>query len=300
MSKTKDAFLIPTETRNVQTDQIDRAGARGIARLINAEDFNAARAVKAAAKNLEKAILLAAETYLNGNKLIFIGAGTSGRLGVLEAVECVPTFGTDPKQIIGIMAGGKSAVFRSKEGAEDDAEQGAKDVLRKARKGDLVFGLTASGVTPYVLGALKAAQERGAKTVLLCCNPLADPHRAQLFIALPTGPEALCGSTRMKAGSATKMALNAITTGAMILAGKTYHNLMVDVQATNRKLRARAARLVCALAGVNAQQAQTLLTRAGGGVKTAVVMSRLGISRAKAEALLKEKNGFLKDALNEK
>lgn len=165
-------------------------------------------------------MLLAAGAYAHKHKIIFIGAGTSGRLGILEAVECVPTFGTKPSQIIGLIAGGKKAVFRSQEGAEDDANQGAKEILKVAKKDDLVIGLTASGRTPYVMGALQAARKLGARTALISCNPNAVCADAGVHAALPTGPEALCGSTRMKAGTATKMALNAITTGAMTLCGK--------------------------------------------------------------------------------
>lgn len=296
----KSSYLIPTETRNPRTTRIDRTSALQIAKLINAEDLVAAGAVKSAAKSIEQTILKAAETFLKGRKIIFIGAGTSGRLGILEAVECVPTFGTNPNQIIGLIAGGKNAVFRSKEGAEDDSVQGAKEISKKAKKGDFVLGLTASGITPYVLGALQEAKKIGAITALVCCNDKADASNADILIYLPTGPEALCGSTRMKAGTATKMALNAITTGAMILAGKTYQNLMVDVMATNKKLVARATKLVCAISGATEKEAAKLLRAADGRVKTAVLMHKLHLNRTEAEALLKTKNGFLRDALNEK
>ena len=241
----KKTNLIPTETVNPRTKNLDKSTSLQIARMINAEDMAAARAVQKAAPAIARAIETAARTYLAGHKIICIGAGTSGRLGILEAVECVPTFGVKFTDVQGILAGGKSAMFRSKEGAEDDAVQGAKDILAKATKGDFVIGLTASGITPYVLGALKAAKKAGCVTALMACNGKADTSHADIFIFLPTGPEALNGSTRMKAGTATKMALNAITTGAMARAGKVYSNLMVDVKPTNKKLVQNNFREIC-------------------------------------------------------
>ena len=186
----KKTNLIPTETVNPRTKNLDKATTLQAARLINAEDFVAAHAVKQAAPAISRAIETAAQAHLSRHKIIFIGAGTSGRLGILEAVECVPTFGVKPGDVQGILAGGKSAMFRSKEGAEDDAVQGAKDILAKARKGDFVIGLTASGITPYVLGALKAAKQSGCATALLACNKQATTTHADIFIFLPTGPEA--------------------------------------------------------------------------------------------------------------
>lgn len=296
----KNTPLIPTETINPRTKKLGASSPAQIARMINAEDFNAARAVQKAAPAIAKAVGLAAQTFLAGRKIIFIGAGTSGRLGVLEAAECVPTFGVKPLQITGIIAGGKKAMFRSQEGAEDDAAQGGRDVLKTASKDDFVLGLTASGVTPYVLGALKAAKKAGCRTALLACNAKADRKDAEVFIYLPTGPEALNGSTRMKAGSATKMALNALTTGAMARAGKVYGNLMVDVQPTNRKLVRRAVRLIRAVSGADEKTAEKLLAASGKSVKTAVVMHVKNLSRAQAEKLLKKYNGFLDEVLREK
>lgn len=293
----KKPALIPTETINPRTRHLGSATAAQMARMINAEDFVAARAVKKAAPAIARAIEVAAKTYVTGHKIIFIGAGTSGRLGILEAVECVPTFGTKPGEIIGILAGGNSAMFRSKEGAEDDATQGAKDVLAKASAGDFIIGLTASGITPYVLGALKAAQKAHCHTALLACNGRADTSHADIFIFLPTGPEALNGSTRMKAGTATKMALNAITTGAMARAGKVYGNLMVDVRPTNKKLVRRAVRLICTVSGASEKTAQKLLAASGQNAKTAIVMHVKQCSRAQAEKLLRKCGGFLQEAL---
>ena len=190
-------------------------------------------------------------------------------------------------------------MFRSQEGAEDDAQKGAQEILSKARKGDFVLGLSASGKTPYVLGALKKAKQLGASTALLSCNPSADTTHAQIHIYLPTGAEVLSGSTRLKAGSATKMALNAITTGAMALCGKTYGNLMVDVQPTNKKLVARAVRLICEIARTDQKTAEQLLKKSRGNVKTAVVMHRRKLTREQAEKQLKKRNGFLNKALND-
>ena len=265
-----------------------------------AQAMNAARAVRQAAPAIAKAIECAANTFLSGHKIIFIGAGTSGRLGILEAAECVPTFGTKPSQILGIMAGGKRAVFRSVEGAEDDAAQGGKDLLKKARKADFVLGLAASGNTPYVQGALQAARKAGCRTALLSCNPEADARHADLVICLSTGPEALSGSTRLKAGSATKMALNAITTGAMARAGKIYENLMVDVLPTNAKLTLRALRLIRLLTKTEEKTARRLLKDSGQNVKTAVLMHRKKLTCKQARSLLKKHRGFLAEALRAK
>lgn len=291
--------LIPTEQVNTRSVQLDKRSPRQLVRIFNAEDFNAARAVKNAAKEIAAVMVTFAKTYAAGHKIIFIGAGTSGRLGILEAVECVPTFGTKPSQIIGLIAGGKKAVFHSQEGAEDDGAQGAREIARHAKPGDYVIGLTASGNTPYVQGALKQAKKIGAQTALISCNAQADTHYAHTHIYLPTGPEALTGSTRMKAGSATKMVLNAITTGAMALCGKTYGNLMVDVQPTNQKLIARAVRLICTVAHTDEKTARQLLAASGKNVKTAIVMHRNKCTRAQAQARLKKARSFLAEVLDD-
>lgn len=290
---TLTTLKLPTEQVNPHTYGLDKMTPRRIALAINREDFTAAHAVKKAAAPIAAAMVTAAKTYAGGHKIIFIGAGTSGRLGILEAVECVPTFNTKPSQIIALIAGGKSAVFRSQEGAEDDAKQGAKEILKVTKKGDFVIGLTASGRTPYVMGALRAAQKIGAQTALISCNPQADSSHAPIHVCLETGAEALSGSTRMKAGTATKMALNAITTGAMTLCGKTYGNLMIDVRPTNEKLVIRAVRLISEVAGTDEKTARKLLTASGKNVKTAVVMYRKKTDRKTAEKLLKKEHGFL-------
>ncbi len=292
-------ILLPTEQINSLTKGLDKMTPAQIVRAINAEDFTAAKAVKKAHKQIAKVMVMAASTHAARKKIIFIGAGTSGRLGILEAVECVPTFGIKPSQIIGLIAGGKKAVFRSQEGAEDNAEQGGKEITQKAHKGDLVIGLAASGKTPYVQGALKTALKLGAQTVLISCNPQAPTEYANVHICLETGPEALSGSTRMKAGSATKMALNAITTGAMTLCGKTYGNLMIDVQPTNKKLLARAIRLICQVAQTDEKTAAALLKASGKSVKTAVVMHKKRLSRIQANRLLRNKKGFLTEVIDD-
>lgn len=289
--------LPATEQTNPHTTRLDALTPRQLARVFNAEDFNAARAIKSAANEIAAVIVQAARTYASGHKIIFVGAGTSGRLGILEAVECVPTFGTKPSQIIALIAGGKKAVFRSQEGAEDNAAQGAKEVAHQAHEGDLVIGLAASGNTPYVQGALQQARQLGAHTALLSCNKNAQTTYADVHVYLPTGPEALTGSTRLKAGTATKMALNAITTGAMALCGKTYGNLMVDVQPTNQKLLARAVRLICTVAQTDEQTARRLLLASGKNVKTAIVMHRKKCTRVQAKKLLKKSKGRLAEAL---
>lgn len=286
-----------TELVNPRTQGLDKKTPLALARTFNAEDFNAARAVKSAHKEIASVIVMAAKAYATNHKIIFIGAGTSGRLGILEAVECVPTFGTKPSQIIGLIAGGKKAVFRSQEGAEDNATQGAKEIASHAKAGDLVIGLAASGNTPYVQGALQKARQLGANTALISCNSHAQTRYAQTHIFLPTGAEALTGSTRMKAGTATKMALNAITTGAMVLCGKTYGNLMVDVRLTNQKLIARAIRLICTVAQTDEKTARKLLLGSNKNVKTAIVMHKRKCSRTQAQKLLKKAHGFLAEAL---
>ncbi len=291
--------LIATETVHPRTKRLDISSPIQMASLLNARDKEAVCAVRHAAPAIARAIETAARTHLAGHKIIFIGAGTSGRLGILEAVECVPTFGVKPTEIQGILAGGKKAMFRSQEGAEDDCAQGAKDILAKARKDDFVIGLTASGVTPYVISALKAAKQAGCCTALLTCNQGADASHTDIFIFLPTGPEALSGSTRLKAGTATKMALNAITTGAMARAGKIYENLMVDVQPTNQKLIRRAVRLICTVAGTDEKTAQKLLKASGKRVKIAILMHVKNCSCRQAEKRLEAHNGFLREALRE-
>ncbi|HEY3101428.1 MAG TPA: N-acetylmuramic acid 6-phosphate etherase [Methylomirabilota bacterium] len=289
-----------TERTNRASTHLDRLDARGIAALMNREDARAVRAVARVARDIAGAVDLIVAALRAGGRLIFVGAGTSGRLGVLEAAECPPTFGTPPSLVQAIMAGGRPAVFRSREGAEDDARAGARATRARARAGDVVVGVSASGVTPFVRGALTAARRAGAKTVLVTCNKrlAARPSGAgggakalrrqivDVTIAADPGPEVLAGSTRLKAGTATKLVLNTLTTASMARVGKVYGNRMVDVQPRSRKLRARAARLVAELGGVSPAGARRLLAAANGRVPVAIVMARRGLrSGAAAEAL---------------
>jgi len=293
-----------TERANRASAHLDRLDARGIAALMNREDARAVRAVARVARDIAGAVNLIVAALRSGGRLIFVGAGTSGRLGVLEAAECPPTFGTPPSLVQGIMAGGRAAVFRSREGAEDDARAGAQAIRARARAGDVVVGVSASGVTPFVRGALTAARRVGAKTVLVTCNARvasrasAGRSRANVTIAPDPGPEVLAGSTRLKAGTATKLVLNTLTTASMARVGKVYGNRMVDVQPRSRKLRARAARLVAELGDVSPARARQLLAAANGRVPVAIVMARRRLrSAAAAEAL--RAAGSLRPALEQ-
>jgi N-acetylmuramic acid 6-phosphate etherase len=258
------------------------------------------RAVAATARQraaISRAAVRAAHALEAGGSVVFLGAGTSGRMGVLEAAECPPTFGLDPGRVRAVMAGGEGAVFRAVEGAEDDEENGRKEGSA-LRPPDLLVGISASSVTPFVRGALTAARANGVETVLLTCAP--GPCRGRLadtVVAIASGPEVLTGSTRLKAGSATKAALNAITTAAMVRLGKAYDNLMVDMQPTNAKLRDRARRIVGAAAEVDRDEAERLLSVAGNEVKTAIVMGRLAVSADAARARLAAAKGHVRRAL---
>jgi len=293
-----------TERANRASAHLDRLDALGIAALMNREDARVVRAVARVARDIAGAVNLIVAALRSGGRLIFVGAGTSGRLGVLEAAECPPTFGTPPSLVQGIMAGGRAAVFRSREGAEDDARAGAQAIRARARAGDVVVGVSASGVTPFVRGALTAARRVGAKTVLVTCNARvasrasAGRSRANVTIAPDPGPEVLAGSTRLKAGTATKLVLNTLTTASMARVGKVYGNRMVDVQPRSRKLRARAARLVAELGDVSPARARQLLAAANGRVPVAIVMARRRLrSAAAAEAL--RAAGSLRTALEQ-
>jgi N-acetylmuramic acid 6-phosphate etherase len=253
----------------------------------------AARATAAVAQAAERV----ARALERGGRIVFLGAGTSGRLGVLEAAECPPTFGTDPRQVVGVMAGGPRAVFRAIEGAEDRRIEGERRG-RALRPQDVLVGISASSVTPFVRGALAAARARGAATVLVTCAPA--PGRARLadvVVVVRTGPEVLTGSTRLKAGSATKAVLNALTTAAMVRLGKAYDNLMVDLRPTSAKLRDRALRLVASATGAGPARAGRLLAAAGGEVKTAIVMATLSVSAGAARKRLRAASGGLRRAL---
>src|SRR5947207_3720631 len=255
-----------TERPNRASRDLDRLSPVRVARLMNREDRRAVAAVGRVAPRIAAAVALIVAALGRGGRLFFVGAGTSGRLGVLEAAECPPTFGTSPRLVQAIMAGGRGAVFRSREGAEDDERAAAREIRRRVRRGDVVVGVSASGVTPFVRAALAAAAARGAATILVACNATRAPGRA-LLIAPAPGPEVLAGSTRLKAGTATKLVLNTLTTASMTRLGKVYGNRMVDLQPRSAKLRARAERLVAEIAGIDTRRARRALRQARGRVR---------------------------------
>ncbi|MBI3723361.1 N-acetylmuramic acid 6-phosphate etherase [bacterium] len=288
--------LPPTERTNPLTRDLDRLSASEIVRALQAEDARAVEAAARAREEIAAVVLLAHEAFARGGRLVFVGAGTSGRLGALEAAECPPTFSTHREQVRSLLAGGSRAFMEAVEGAEDDGGAGSRDVSSLGTgTRDLVIGVSASGRTPYVLAALERARALGAKTVLVACSPT--DALVDRKVVLETGPEAIAGSTRLKAGTATKVVLNAITTGAMVLLGKVHGNLMVDVAPTNAKLRERAARIVSEIAGVEREKALALLEETRGEVKTAVLVARLGLSPERARSRLEAAGGVLRRAL---
>ena len=285
-----------TEQRNPRSSAVDTLSPLELVDLINSEDRYVAEAVGAERLAVARAIELAVDAFRSGGRLIYVGAGTSGRLGVLDAAEMPPTFGTDPVMVQGIIAGGPEALVRSQEGAEDRPEDGAAEIDRlSVGANDFVMGIATSGTTPFVHGALARARERGARTgFLLCTHPtsaLRETH--DVVIAPLVGPEVVTGSTRMKAGTATKMVLNTITTGAMVTTGKVFGNLMVDLQATCEKLQDRSERILMTILDVDRPRASELLLAAEGRVKTALVMERRGVEAAEAVRLLDEAGGVL-------
>ena len=286
-----------TERRNPRTQAIDLADSLGIVDLMLAEDREVPIAVATQREQIAAAITMAEETFRGGGRLFYVGAGTSGRLGVLDASECPPTFGTPPDMVQGIIAGGPAALTAAQEGAEDDLTQAPRDLERKGvRAGDFVVGIAASGTTPYVRVALEHAQSVGARTAIVACSPPPPETMAasDIAIVVVTGPEVVTGSTRLKAGTATKLVLNMITTGAMIRLGKTYGNLMIDLRATNDKLVDRSERIVAEVCSTSREEARTLLTRAGGEVKLAIVMNALRVDRTEAERRLEEGGGVVR------
>jgi len=289
-----------TEKRNPRTANIDLASAIEIVDLIGAEDARVPEAVRSQREPIARAIETAEATFRGGGRLFYVGAGTSGRLGVLDASEMPPTYGTDPEMVQGIIAGGYKALTRSQEGAEDRLESAVEDLTAHGvRAGDFVVGIAASGTTPYVRRALAHAREIGARTALVACSPPPNEtlQHADILILPITGPEVVTGSTRMKAGTATKLVLNTITTGAMIRLGKTYGNLMVDLRATNKKLEDRSERILAEVCDVSREEARELLSRAGGTVKLAIVMHFLDASREEAEQALARAGGVIRRAI---
>lgn len=289
-----------TEQRNPNTADIDLSSPLEIVDLIAAEDRHVPEVVHKQREAIARAIEEAEATFRRGGRLFYVGAGTSGRLGVLDASEMPPTFGTDPELVQGIIAGGYAALTRSQEGAEDTIENAVKDLTeRGVRAGDFVIGIAASGTTPYVRRALEHARSVGARTALVACSPPPPETLAvtDVLIQPITGPEVVTGSTRMKAGTATKLVLNTITTGAMIRLGKTFGNLMVDLRATNVKLVDRTERIIMEVCEVDRSAARDLLERAGGVVKTAIAMHFLKASRADAERALAKAGGVIRKAI---
>jgi N-acetylmuramic acid 6-phosphate etherase len=290
---------LTTEARNPATEGLDGLSALEMVRLVNAEDAGVADAVGREAEAIAKVVEVVADRLGRGGRLVYMGAGTSGRLGVLDAAECPPTFNTDPRQVVGLIAGGRTALTTAVEGAEDNAELGARD-LADIQLGplDVLVGIATSGRTPYVVGGLGYARSRGAFTVALSCNAAAEIiHHADVAITPVVGPEVLSGSTRLKAGTATKLVLNTITTCAMVRLGKTYGNLMVDLRPTNSKLLSRAVRIVRLATGLDQADAQSALDRCGGEVKLAIVAQLAGCTPDEARARLAATRGHVGAAI---
>ena len=291
---------LATEQRNPRSANLDALSVEDAVRLLQGEDERIHAALAEARPSLVRAIELVVERLARGGRLFYVGAGTSGRLATLDAVECPPTFRSAPEQVQAILAGGEAAWRGAVEGAEDDTEAARGELeARRLSRDDVVFGIAAGGTTPFVHAAVEFARERGAASIFLACVPFEDaPDRADVSIRVLTGPEALTGSTRLKAGTATKLALNTVTTVAMARLGKVYENLMVDVDTSaNAKLVERGARIVAELTGLAPGRALEQLRSAGGKVKTAVVMHRWRCGASEAERRLERAGGFLRAAL---
>lgn len=290
---------LTTEQRNQRSLNIDQLTTSQIIGMMNEEDETVSRAVRKVLPQIDKAIEAIYATLKQSGRLFYIGAGTSGRLGVLDAAECPPTFCTPPDMVQAIMAGGESAMFTAVEGAEDDLDGGAKDLEKRGfTKNDILVGIAASGRTPYVIGALKYAQNLGAITVSLACNENAEISKyAHHSIEVIVGPEILSGSTRLKSATAQKMILNMLSTTAMIKLGKVYGNLMVDLHASNLKLIERARRIVMDVTGITYQEAEVILNQTNQKVKPAIVMALAGVSLEKANEVIDRANGFTRKAI---
>ena len=289
-----------TESRNERTAAIDTCTSLGMIDLIQKEDAEVLRAVKRVRKEMATAVDEISNRLQIGGRLFYVGAGTSGRLGVLDAAECPPTFGTDPEMVQGIIAGGIPALTRSVEGAEDRPDLGRKRIReQKVGREDIVIGITASGTAPFVLAGLEEAASRGAFTILLCFNPTIDASLASLIINPVVGPEVVTGSTRMKAGTATKLILNTISTAVMVRLGKVYGNLMVDLQVKNKKLEDRACRIVMSLTKADRKAAERLIKRARGDTKVAIVIRVMDTTPAMARKLLDENDGILRNVIGD-
>jgi N-acetylmuramic acid 6-phosphate etherase len=291
-----------TEQRNPRSMRIDQLSTQEVVDLINAEDRMVAAAVSEERQQIARAIDLVVECLRQGGRLIYVGAGTSGRLGVLDATEMPPTYSTDPEMVQGIIAGGMDALVRAQEGAEDHPQDGAAAIdAKNVGQNDFVLGIATSGTTPFVHGALKRARERGARTgFLLCTYPSEELIKSHDVVIAPlVGPEVITGSTRMKAGTATKIVLNTISTAAMVKSGKVYGNLMVDLQITCQKLQDRGERILMDTTGVKREEARRLLQQSGGHVKTAIVMAKLSLNAAQARRRLDAVGGSIADLVGD-
>jgi len=292
---------LPTEAINLATLGIDRMPVLELIDLISTEDRRVVSAVHREREQIAHGVEIITGALKKGGRLFLVGAGTSGRLGILEAAEMPPTFGTPPKLVQAIMAGGQDAVFKAREGVEDNFEEGARSIARlRVSKRDVVIGVSASGITQFVRGALTGARKKGARIVFVTCWPGTELQNfVDLIIAPAVGPEVIAGSTRLKAGTATKMVLNMLTTLSMIRMGKTYGNLMVDVQTGSEKLKDRARRIVAMVTGVTAEEAADLLRQANGNTKAAIVMRKAGVSLAQAQRRLRKADHSIREALGE-
>ncbi len=289
-----------TENRNKRTYNIDKCDSLGIVKLINREDKRVAKAVKKALPQIAEAIDICVERLNRGGRMLYVGCGTSGRMGVLDASECPPTYGVDPGLVVGIIAGGEFALRNAVEGAEDDGNAGAEAMeTNSVTEKDVVIGLSASGQAEYVFGALAEAKKRGAATVMVC-NAWVERYMqmCDVYVAAIVGPEAITGSSRMKAGTSEKMILNMLSTGTMVRLGKTYGNLMIDMIPSNKKLERRSVTIVSEIVGVDRDQAAALLEKAGGKAKTAIVMALGDCDKAAAETALKENGGIARRAID--
>ncbi len=295
-----DLAGLRTERPNPRSTALDAMDVNQLLALMNDEDASVAPAVRRALPDIATAVQVIAAGFRAGGRLVYVGAGTSGRLAVLDAAECPPTFGTDPGQVLGLLAGGERALLRAVEGAEDSPDLGREDLQAAGLSPtDVVVGLSASGRTPYVLGALRHARAVGATTISIACNPGSRiSAHADIAIEVDTGPEVLTGSTRLKAGTSQKLVLNMLSTAAMVLTGKVYANLMVDVVPTNRKLEIRARTIIEAATGVDPVTALDYQQRADGRAKTAIVMILAGVDAPEADRRLTAAGGLVRDALH--
>jgi len=304
MSDRKKLFdeisALSTEQRNKNSMNIDNATVSEIIRIINEEDKTVPLAVEKELPYIESAVEIIVHSLKNGGRLLYFGAGTSGRLGVVDASECPPTFGTPFGMIEGFIAGGREAMFRAQEGAEDKEENGAIDVIKvKVNRKDVVCGIAASRRTPYVVGAIKMAQKLGAKTLYITCTPRNSFNidKVDIAICVDVGPEVIMGSTRMKSGTAQKLVLNMLTTASMVRLGKVYENMMIDLQMTNKKLEERSKRIVMTITGVTYEEAEKYLLKSKGHVKTALVMIIAKVGLREAKLRLKKSDGFVRKAI---